>query len=89
MQRTMFEIKCFDCGKTAMVPFKPTAGKPAYCKMCFSKHMFNRSESASKTERFDPKHAWARRRENTQGNNVADHPIGFKLSYSMYDKETV
>ena len=25
----MFEIKCSDCGKTAMVPFKPTAGKPA------------------------------------------------------------
>jgi CxxC-x17-CxxC domain-containing protein len=37
-QRKMFEIKCTDCGKTATVPFKPTKGKPAYCRTCFSKH---------------------------------------------------
>jgi CxxC-x17-CxxC domain-containing protein len=89
MQKNMSEIKCSDCGKTAMVPFKPTEGKPAYCKTCFSKHMFNRSESVSKTNGFDPKQAWARRRENAQGNKAADHPIGFQWSYSTGDKEAV
>ena len=32
------EIKCSDCGKTATVPFKPTAGKPVYCRECLAKH---------------------------------------------------
>ena len=63
----MFEIKCSDGGKTAMVPFKPRAGKPAYCKTCFSKHRFTPSESGSKTKGFDLEQAWARRRETTQG----------------------
>ena len=88
MQKTMFEIKCSDCGKTARVPFKPTAGKTAYCETCFSKHRFPKSDSISKTNGFNPKQAWARRRENTQGNKVADQPIVFKWSYSTHDRET-
>jgi len=89
MQKPMFEIKCSDCGKTAMVPFKPTAGKPAYCKICFSKRRFTQSEIVSKTNGFDPKQAWARRRENTQGNKAAEQPMVFQWSYSTHDKETV
>jgi CxxC-x17-CxxC domain-containing protein len=89
MQKSMFEIKCSDCGKTATVPFKPTEGKPAYCKTCFSKHMSNRLESVSKTNGFDPKQAWARRRENKQGNKEAGQPIVFQWSYSTHDKATV
>ena len=85
----MFEIKCSDCGKTAMVPFKPTAGKPAYCKTCFSKRRFKQSETATKTDRFDPKQAWARRRKNRQGNNEVGHPIVLQWSYSTHVKETV
>ncbi|HEX9261837.1 MAG TPA: CxxC-x17-CxxC domain-containing protein [Candidatus Bathyarchaeia archaeon] len=58
----MFEIKCSDCGQTATVPFKPTVGKPAYCKPCFSKHMSVRSNSGPSINGFDPRQAWARRR---------------------------
>lgn len=89
MQKSMFEIKCSDCGKTAMVPFKPTAGKPAYCKTCFSKHMFTRSESVSKTDRFDPRQAWAQRREKRQGMKEAGNPNVFHWSYSTRNKEAV
>jgi CxxC-x17-CxxC domain-containing protein len=89
MQKNMFEIKCSDCGKTAMVPFKPTAGKPAYCKTCLSKHRFTQSENVSKTDRFDPKQAWARRRENIQENKAADQPTVFQWSYSTHDKKAV
>jgi CxxC-x17-CxxC domain-containing protein len=35
--REMFEATCSNCGKTAMVPFQPTTGKPVYCDDCFSK----------------------------------------------------
>jgi CxxC-x17-CxxC domain-containing protein len=89
MRKSMFEIKCSDCGKTAMVPFKPTAGKPAYCKPCFSKHMVKLSESDSKTNGFDPKQAWARRRDNGQRKQESDNPIVFQWSYSAPDKENV
>jgi CxxC-x17-CxxC domain-containing protein len=66
-QRPKFEGKCTDCGNATTLPFKPTPGKPVYCRTCFSKHMTNRPESAgSNRESFAPKQAWARRRDNGQ-----------------------
>jgi CxxC-x17-CxxC domain-containing protein len=66
-QRRMFEIKCTDCGKTAMVPFKPTVGKPVYCSACFPKHMLKQRESAGTSLSFDSKQAWARRGDSWHG----------------------
>ena len=63
----MFEAKCTDCGNTATVPFKPTAGKPVYCRACYSKHMSGRPEGRSTDFSFDPKLAWARRGDNWKG----------------------
>lgn len=36
--REMHTVKCSDCGAEAQVPFKPTEGRPVYCKECYSKH---------------------------------------------------
>ncbi|MCK5040304.1 MAG: DNA-directed RNA polymerase [Candidatus Aenigmarchaeota archaeon] len=36
--REMHKAKCADCGNECEVPFKPTEGKPVYCRECFSKH---------------------------------------------------
>ena len=36
--REMHKATCSDCGKETEVPFKPTEGKPVYCKDCFQKH---------------------------------------------------
>jgi CxxC-x17-CxxC domain-containing protein len=66
-QKRMFEIQCTDCGKTAVVPFKPTIGKPVYCSTCFSKRMLNQRESVGTNFSFDPKQAWARRGDSWQG----------------------
>ena len=33
---TMHQAICDECKKTCEVPFQPTAGKPVYCKACFS-----------------------------------------------------
>jgi CxxC-x17-CxxC domain-containing protein len=73
-QKTMFEAKCTDCGKIALVPFKPTEGKPVYCKECFSKHskkpantnrLPRKNDSASApTPIVIGKEGWARRRDN-------------------------
>ncbi len=36
--REFFKATCSDCGKECEVPFKPTNGRPVYCRDCFSKH---------------------------------------------------
>ena len=36
--REMHKTKCADCGKECEVPFKPTEGRPVYCRECFQKH---------------------------------------------------
>lgn len=33
--REFHEAVCSSCGITTQVPFKPTAGKPVYCRDCF------------------------------------------------------
>lgn len=35
--RPLFAAVCSECGKDTQVPFKPTAGKPVYCRECFQK----------------------------------------------------
>ena len=32
------EVICDDCDTKTTVPFKPTEGKPVYCRDCFDKH---------------------------------------------------
>jgi len=36
--REMHKAVCSDCGNECEVPFKPTEGKPVYCRDCFAKH---------------------------------------------------
>jgi len=67
-ERVMTEIKCSDCGKTATVPFKPTAGKPVYCRECLANHRTTTRSSSSRTQNeSNQKQAWSRRREGWKG----------------------
>ena len=36
--RTMTKATCSDCGQECEVPFKPTEGRPVYCRECYQKH---------------------------------------------------
>lgn len=36
--REFFKATCSDCGTECEVPFKPTQGRPVYCRDCFKKH---------------------------------------------------
>ncbi len=36
--RTMHKATCSDCKNECEVPFKPTEGKPVYCRECYRKH---------------------------------------------------
>lgn len=35
--REMHKAVCTECGKECEVPFKPTEGKPVFCRDCFAK----------------------------------------------------
>lgn len=37
-EREFFTVKCAECGNECDVPFKPTEGKPVYCRDCFQKY---------------------------------------------------
>lgn len=36
-ERVLFPAVCSACGKATQVPFKPSAGKPVYCRECYAK----------------------------------------------------
>ena len=36
--REMHKITCSDCGVETEVPFKPTEGRPVYCRDCLPNH---------------------------------------------------
>lgn len=52
---TQTEITCDECGEKATVPFKPTKGRPVYCKSCFEKKKKQRGGGPNKKKR-----RWAR-----------------------------
>lgn len=35
--RKMYKATCDECGKECEVPFKPTEGRPVYCRDCYMK----------------------------------------------------
>jgi len=35
--REMHKATCSECGQECEVPFKPTEGKPVFCKECYKK----------------------------------------------------
>jgi CxxC-x17-CxxC domain-containing protein len=65
-EKEMFAIKCSDCGKTEMVHFQPTVGKPVYCRICFAKYMSRGTEIVGRDSRFGPRQAWTRRRDGEE-----------------------
>ncbi len=66
-QQVRTEIKCSDCGKTATVPFKPTAGKAVYCKECLAKHRATQKKTSGSGKHEvtgEENMAWSRRRQD-------------------------
>lgn len=77
-QKTMTKTKCSSCGKECEVPFKPTPGKPVYCRECFATHRHMPQKNSGKSSpAFEPKQAWARRRPpmQSQTSNELARPL--------------
>ena len=46
--REMHKATCAECKKECEVPFKPTEGKPVYCKECYANKKEDRFENSDK-----------------------------------------
>jgi CxxC-x17-CxxC domain-containing protein len=46
VQRVETKTVCSQCGKETTVPFKPTQGRPVYCRECFQQRRTMTSPSA-------------------------------------------
>ncbi len=57
-EKTYTRVICADCSKECEVPFKPSAGRPVYCKECFSErkkgNLFNANQDNRPKERNFP-----------------------------------
>lgn len=51
--REMHKTTCAECGKKCEVPFKPTEGRPVYCKECFMKRKGIEPREESKEEKAE------------------------------------
>jgi CxxC-x17-CxxC domain-containing protein len=66
-EAVMHSAVCADCGKVCDVPFRPTNGKPVFCKDCFTKNKggvlsdraprnnFDKNERPKREESFTPR----------------------------------
>ena len=36
-EKTYYKVKCSECSQETEVPFKPTEGRPVYCRECYKK----------------------------------------------------
>jgi len=36
-EKIAFKVNCSKCNEATEVPFKPTEGRPVYCRTCYSK----------------------------------------------------
>jgi len=48
--KTMYKIICADCNKESEIPFKPSEGRPVYCKECFGKRKSGHLPPAAKVD---------------------------------------
>jgi CxxC-x17-CxxC domain-containing protein len=66
-QKRMFDTKCSECNNPVSVPFKPTAGKPVYCRPCYNKRNEKQRNGSGTTNMFNMKNAWAMCKDNGNG----------------------
>ena len=82
-KRTMHEVICDKCGKSCEVPFRPTEGKPVYCRVCFEKEENPRQESrsgyGSSRREFRPKHGSSEPRQESDKIEAEIQQINEKL----------
>lgn len=53
-RRPMFTVICFDCGKDCEIPFKPSAGRPVYCRECFARRKAGHTVKVSHAATLPP-----------------------------------
>ncbi len=60
-ERSFTQAVCADCKKECEVPFKPSGGRPVYCRDCFSKRNEGKEGDFAQERPFDKKQSGEKR----------------------------
>ncbi|MFC1576812.1 CxxC-x17-CxxC domain-containing protein [Candidatus Omnitrophota bacterium] len=79
-ERTFTRVICSDCKKECEIPFKPSGGRPVYCKECFSKRkqgsLFSAGRDSRPEERgFPREHRSVKRHAEKRHKPVTKKPF--------------
>ncbi len=61
-ERSFTQAVCADCKQECEVPFKPSGGRPVYCRDCFSKRNEGKGGDFTQERHFDRKEGGEKRR---------------------------
>ncbi len=59
----MHEAICDNCGNKCEVPFRPTSGKPVFCRNCFDKNRPSESQRPASSESYNARRSSSEERE--------------------------
>lgn len=71
--RSFSKAICADCHKECEVPFKPSGGRPVYCKACFANHQEGSGSFKDKFERAPREGAFSKFRSFDKRPGREDH----------------
>ena len=86
-ERTYTRVICADCNRECEIPFKPSAGRPVYCKECFSKRKGDNLFNASRDSRPEKRDAPRKRRSDKRPATKRTKPVKKKKSSSVRRKK--
>lgn len=72
---TMHQATCSGCGKSCEVPFRPTNGKPVFCKDCFSSNREGGERDRAPRRDFDRNERPARGFDHRHDGPRHDKPV--------------
>ena len=78
-KRAQHEAECDDCGMSAIIPFRPTQGKPVYCHACFNTRR-NALPSTVSSDSYSPPSASDQAVDSTTASGAVFSSMSLKAS---------
>ena len=88
-ERTYTRAICADCSKECEIPFKPSGGRPVYCKECFSKRRKDNPFNANRDNRSEQRDFTRKRRFDKRQAEKRQKPVKKKNYFSSGGKKAL
>ena len=85
-ERTYTRVICAGCNKECEIPFKPSGGRPVYCKECFSKRKKDNLFNANRDNRPEERGFSREHRSDKRQAEKRQKPVKEKSSFARRKK---